>query len=340
MRPSLRPIRADTGRQGWTRGARRGPARGRPEPQQRVRPIAGSGMPLANGGGLPFSKARRGPGFTLLEVLLSVTIGVVIMGGLYAAIGMTLRYADSGRQEVEEAQLARTIMNIVARDIRASLAPGTGPSQSRAASESGSDVESELSGLSSGKLNQGLSGDAQQLVVYTSVAPRGLDFSESFEALGGVAKFGDARRIQYFLQYSEDASDALGNPLPLGLSRLEGRYLTADTLDAQVGQELTDLTTTIIAPEVKQLAFRYFDGLEWYEQWPAGTASGLPRAVEIMMSVSPEPRNEEEAAEFERRQLAAAEAGGGGPGTYRLVVAIPSASPTSAGGDSQVTTGM
>jgi hypothetical protein len=43
-----------------------------------------------------------------------------------------------------------------------------------------------------------------------------------------------------------------------------------------------------IAHEVIAVEFRYFDGVEWYEEWDSETYGGLPMLVEVAIEILPE----------------------------------------------------
>ena len=75
----------------------------------------------------------RRAGYTLLEVVLAMTIGAVLMAGLYTALELTLRHAQAGREKVEQATLARSLFTRVAGDITPNL-PLPKPAQSGSSS--------------------------------------------------------------------------------------------------------------------------------------------------------------------------------------------------------------
>jgi len=61
---------------------------------------------------------RRG-GFTLFEVILAIALSATLLALIGTAINLYLLRIDASRNEVEEAQLARTILGIIAADLRA-----------------------------------------------------------------------------------------------------------------------------------------------------------------------------------------------------------------------------
>src|SRR3954467_14118120 len=58
-------------------------------------------------------------GFTLFEVILAIALAAVLLTLIGTAINLYLVQVDAGRARVEEAQLARSILSMIADDIRA-----------------------------------------------------------------------------------------------------------------------------------------------------------------------------------------------------------------------------
>jgi prepilin-type N-terminal cleavage/methylation domain-containing protein len=68
-------------------------------------------------GGRP--RLGRPTGFTLFEVILAIALAAVLLTLIGTAINLYLVQVDEGRTRVEEAQLARSILSMIADDIRA-----------------------------------------------------------------------------------------------------------------------------------------------------------------------------------------------------------------------------
>jgi len=64
---------------------------------------------------------RRQAGFTLLELMLSLSLAAMIMVAISMAIDLHLRVLDSRRNHVERIQLARAVLGIVATDLRSTV---------------------------------------------------------------------------------------------------------------------------------------------------------------------------------------------------------------------------
>jgi prepilin-type N-terminal cleavage/methylation domain-containing protein len=281
-------------------------------------------------------------GFTLLEVLLAAAIGVLLMAGLYTALNLALSHAQAGRDKVEQSTVARSLFRRINSDVQTELAAyrpspsasgggmggggaggasgatgaaGTsgqtggmsGTSQSGAGGSSSS--SSNVTGLGGTfQFNQGVQGTNQMLVLYVSRVPTELDPSWNGDDVPTVS---DLRRITYWLSSG-------------GLSRQEIKVATSDD-DAVSGlpTDLPDDSSLVLAPEVQNVTFQYFDGTSWQDSWD-GTQTpssggnypqGPPVAIAITIDLAI-PGTSAESGDAKRK-------------TYRHVIAIPTANGTS-----------
>lgn len=60
-------------------------------------------------------------GFTLLEVVLSLALSIILLGAMYMAMDVQVRTVQLGQTQVENAQLARTLLRIIADDLRSTV---------------------------------------------------------------------------------------------------------------------------------------------------------------------------------------------------------------------------
>lgn len=293
---------------------------------------------------------RRRAGYTLLEILLAVGIGLLLVAALYVALDVQMRYMQAGRQIVAEAQLARGVLNRIGTDLRSQLAllpsaaslavmqqqmdaqtaqssgSTSGPSTGSGGASSGGSAGAggSAGGASSGgsdasaqaaedpsqaaQVNFGVQGDAMTVTLFTNATPR-YSLLESQNQLG----YCDLRRTVYSFQGG------------VGLVRQETRGVLGSNLAG-------DAPAEVIAPEVQELRFRYFDGSagSWVDQWD-GTYLGPPMAIEVSIVLL--PPLETMTGRYANRA----------PTTHRLVVAVPTAAvfpdPGSASGVSTPTSG-
>jgi type II secretory pathway pseudopilin PulG len=269
------------------------------------------------------SRNRR-PGFTLLEVLLATVIGIMLLGGLYVTFEMVLKQSDAGRVAVENGDLSRAIVNRMTLDLSGSLGPlppksggglpqdasnsssssSSGGSSSSSSSTTpttgtgaatgsttGTETETETSSTETTTAETsvaadvpfqgGVFGSDKQLTLYVSRVPTDLlDVNSAAQtALGGDPK-PDLRRITYYL-------GATG-----GLCRQEQFLVTADGVRNSIDPDFTRETVDLIAEEVVDVTFEYYDGGLWSSTWAGDdenedgkTVKGPPRAIRMTLVI-------------------------------------------------------
>jgi hypothetical protein len=87
------------------------------------------------------------PAYTLLEVLLAGSISVLLLGALYVAVNTQVRQTQAARDLIEQATLARNLLNRIGNDLTPSLA-ATDPSRFRVSSSRGQGGQAGGSGQS------------------------------------------------------------------------------------------------------------------------------------------------------------------------------------------------
>jgi prepilin-type N-terminal cleavage/methylation domain-containing protein len=246
------------------------------------------------------SSSRQG--YTLLEVLLSAAIAVILLGGLYVAMRVQLRSAQDSRDVVEQGSLVRSLVARLASDMSGNLRAAPQPASGSGATSSGGSSTATSSGDSSTgsttstpsatnsgiavAFNLGVQGDSSRVSLYVSRPVRppsttGVEAADA-ELQPGMC---DLRRITYWM--------VLGSGTAGGLARQEVRTVTADDAMSALPPDVPDQESFIVAPEVKGLTFKYFDGTEWRDEWD-GTAAGAdgstplgpPAAIAFEMSVA------------------------------------------------------
>jgi len=290
--------------------------------------------------------ARRA--FTLIEVLLALALAVLLLSAVGIAIDVHLRAQSAGRAQVEEAQLARTLLQLIADDLYRvvpydpqqdqrykiawpgiSTLPAEGfddPALEAAADAAGFETELDeladaVEGLDSDPASQpvstgpaGLYGDAWALQLDISRLPRVdalqatwqvQDASLPPQSLSAAVSTSDLKTVTY---YVADNTTGVDDPAAVSAQSSQGTA-TAGTgsaglagtggglvrreLDRQaavfaVEQGLlwtNDQNENLAAPEVVAVQFRYFDGVEWFDEWDSEAKGGLPMAVEIGLTL-------------------------------------------------------
>jgi prepilin-type N-terminal cleavage/methylation domain-containing protein len=209
----------------------------------------------------------RRSGFTLLEMVLALSIGLVLMISLYSVLSMQVQQAQTGRLILAEGTLARSILTRMAKDILSNLGPvppvATAPSSG--GSSSGSSGTSTTDTSSTFVFNNGVYGTNNVLVLTVSkVPPPGSDPTQQ-------ATVADLRRVSYWLASGD----------PSGLAWQELQQATGNDLSS-IPPDVDPSTYKIMAAEVKDVAFQYFDGTTWQGDIPIGP----PSAISITLTFS------------------------------------------------------
>jgi prepilin-type N-terminal cleavage/methylation domain-containing protein len=248
--------------------------------------------------------------FTLMEVLLASAIGLIVLTGVYLAIDTQLKFAEEGRDLIEEATLARSLTARITSDLTPCVGqPDPGRYRSKTSTQTSTTTSTTTTSTtqSSTTPTTGMSGDmtggeTQEVVraflgfeknlnVFVSRVPRAASngTNNTMTANAGMAVVNQIESDQKLITYW--LAGASGGGRPLGLARYEESLstATADGLPAVVGG--ADEAKYVIAPEVVFLEFRYFDGISWGTDWDGrefgqddanqNTPKGPPKAIRI-----------------------------------------------------------
>ena len=252
---------------------------------------------------MPRRSSAYPPGFTLVEVLLSLALAVLVLGVIATAIDLNLRLLQSSRTDVEQCRLARAVLRQIGDDLRCAVRY-VAPVDPTAA------VDNTFAA-------PGIYGDSAQIQIDMSRTPKSSSGSITTDLLDSpAAPTGDVRSVTYMLVpgLMDGSIDASG-----GLVRYETDRASAATA-ASDGRLATELMgQTPIAPEVVALQFLYSDGAEWVSEWDSVEREGLPLAVEAAVTVV-RPR-----AEGASSAPAPDDAGDDSARTYRLRVNVSTA---------------
>ena len=162
----------------------------------------------------PLGAVGRRSGFTLFELILAIALSVTLVALIGTAINLYLARVDGSRTQVEEAQLARSILAMIADDVRATAIyqPQDTSALAAMAASGAFDVDSldEQSGGGGG------GGDVDDID-----APSGASGSSSGSGAGGGSAFGNSASGMSSgsgMAGTGGASDEPPNTMPLGLN--------------------------------------------------------------------------------------------------------------------------
>ncbi len=241
-------------------------------------------------------------GFTLLEVMLSLTLAIILLGAIYAAMEQSWRLTASGRHEMARSQVTRALIKRIAQDVRAVMfvppPPSDGETDEAASTSGTSTAGSTSTGTGTTGATDttatdttetepsaksiGIRGSATRLELHISRARRDLNFAANVDGNTVETRTSDLLAVTYSLALGSSGSTA-GS----GLIRSEGDRLIVQAIETDGGDALTASRSQSLAPEVASLAFRYFDGAAWYTMWDSEENGYLPRAIEVSIGFTP-----------------------------------------------------
>lgn len=267
-------------------------------------------------------------GFTLIELLLSVAVCMVLLGGLYFAVDIQVRSTRTGREVVDEAMVARAVLDLIARDIESTITLnhpfkfrkgsatfGSNTSSSSetngatgdtagASADTGSGATASSGGTGSSGSADSSATDSQESLSGSVYLPPGVvgfpdalnlycrktSVIDAKESLGGPVGQGDLRRICYYMARVGTPEEALVRYEVL-------QPLTPQGLD--IGLMPQDDLAPVVAEEVRAVRFFFHAGPggTWVEQWDSRsmdyddlTPQGPPRAVRVEIDIEMPPR--------------------------------------------------
>ena len=244
-------------------------------------------------------------GFTLIEFLVSVAICMILMAGLYFAVDIQTRSTKVGRAVVEEAMLARSVLDLVARDIEPAVTitqpfrfrKGTlvyGSTPSSTSDSSSSDVTGSGSSGSAGSSTSGASTGSSSSTSSSSSGSSSGDSEEPTSVYGpalippGVVGFPGSLNLYIRRDLRKDEQGTLSS----GVFRVTYGLIPSDEEGADgqgLGRWEVKLAQTeiglnpdatppenefeLVAPEVKAIRFKFHagDGGDWLVQWDSRT---------------------------------------------------------------------
>ncbi|MEI6503341.1 MAG: prepilin-type N-terminal cleavage/methylation domain-containing protein, partial [Armatimonadota bacterium] len=245
-----------------------------------------------------FRSKRGRRGFTLLEMLIALVLASVLMSGLWALLSTYERLFARGQTKVEEAQLARTLLEQISSDLKSAIP----------------DHAAGLLGQSASLRRFGLFGTQRALQVdVLQVTPSQLLANprpqETTLAPGRTGRVPELHTVQYLFEEPRERADP-ENPVLTGLVRRELDWETpaseaavettrdglknrptsgVDPMDISAGGLDPADDSLLRVPEVVGLEFRYYDGSGWASQWNSLTQKSLPVAIEVLLSLKRAP---------------------------------------------------
>ncbi len=207
------------------------------------------------------SGGKNNAGFTLLEMLVALTIITSILAMVYASFAATTRSIDASGARLAQIERACFALRLMSRQVRCAYAPCSRQTGTPGDSESMFET-AEASLRAPSIVFRGSSRD-----------PRGEILS--FVTGSGLGAGPDAPRGLFRVTYSYDRAAST-----LSIRRQE----QADSSAGRLNSRRADL----LLNNVTNVELKFHDGRQWQQTWDAVQKHELPRAVKVEITVADE----------------------------------------------------
>jgi len=213
---------------------------------------------------------RARPGFTMIEVVLAVSLSLALVIALLAFYKQVTDVRAAVHAEARIVGEEQTIMDLMTQDLRSAMV-------------------SPLAGM-------GIDGNTSgQFRVATASLPGGISWVvQNVTSTEQYPPQADVQIVGYRLRIEEDDQ---GQQVVTGIERTCQRTPTLQTAveatDATSFPLTADIQVTLLSAGMRFLYLRYWDGSAWQEAWSSGD---LPGAVEINLGRDPLPDGTEPSA--------------------------------------------
>jgi prepilin-type N-terminal cleavage/methylation domain-containing protein len=275
-------------------------------------------------------------GFTIIELLISLGLMVLLMAGLYAAMSIYTDLQLDSHEEVTRGQVSRALLRQIGRDVQSVVFSPQDASDDSSADEDDEDSDADTSEVvadpstSLGIYTNGIVGTATDLLLFVSRPDRNLNYVSAQEIAATSDRSSDTMIVRYLVAdtmagglAAEIAERNAGGAFSgaYGLVRMSGDVYGLSTA-VQEGDEMSQMSAAeVTAREVSAIAFQYFDGTAWQQEWDSTQLNMLPVAIEVVLTLrTPEPDDPTLPSPADDRY-------GLGETTHRMVFALPTAEP-------------
>ncbi len=202
-------------------------------------------------------------GFTLMEMLVALTVFSLIMAAVYSLFTTGRMAAELGKHHAQMDQSGRAALRAMIADLKGAW--GT---------YSVSTFDTGFIGTHSGTDDS--PEDSITLITINNTPPLATPVTSSSSTPSTTTTATtemDLSKVTWSLDV-DDETDALG------LVRARHKLITETTVVTKKGEDLET-----IVPEVIGLRIRYYDGTAWGDTWDSTQSGTLPKAVEVIVTI-------------------------------------------------------
>lgn len=264
-------------------------------------------------------RMKKTNGFTLLEVLIAIALSLLLLSAIYAALNLSQKFSVAGQAATERSQIAREILRRIASDVRTvaknhegSVSGRSQPTNAIRLTRANSATNRSTAGTISSEIGQSpfemsspniqdavFIGERNSILVRIGSSSRHHVPATQREVKGGSINRAQPKLIAFVLSDGRSSSlpdqmrQAL-NPAEFNAVALAGKGLVRIELTLPPRNRnvptseirFSSVQIDVLAEEVTNLQFRYFNGKTWLDRFDFNRESAIPRSVEIRIGVA------------------------------------------------------
>lgn len=251
-------------------------------------------------------------GYSLLELILAMALMVVIMSGIATAINLYMVQLAKQQSRVERELVSRNALTMMANDIRSAVqykATDYGGLNTllktqalMIAEQSGTDeedIDPTLEEEGDAVLDEEevsfrptMLGTSSAIMLDVSQLPRLDEYNPLMDrSSSSESTVSDIKSISFFFSRENGGFDPKivrrENQVKGGMYRREIDRAVANFRGDESLQIRPDEFAQLVASEIAEIGFRYFNGENWQNNWNSEDEGGYPTAIQISLVVDP-----------------------------------------------------
>ncbi len=223
---------------------------------------------------------RRARAFTLIELLLALTIFSIVLVAMTMVFYAALRLRNKTDEAFNQAAPLQRTLALMKRDLANLVVPGgilSGSLQSSTLLDMGSLMQTTSSSSSSSSSSSALQGSALTMLPVAGAVESSPFFFTSTGTIGDALPWADIQQVSYVLM--QPTNNTPGRTLVRCVTRNLLPVITADPPEQEP-----------LLNGVQNLAFLFYDGLQWQDVWDSTQmTNALPLAIKVQIQLLPEP---------------------------------------------------
>lgn len=201
--------------------------------------------------------ANRKPGFTLIEVLLAVSIFAIVLGAINSVFFAALRLRNKTTESIEKALPLQQALAVIQKDLEGMILPG------------GTFAGSFSTTIGSTNATPSFIGERVSPDIFTSSGP-----------VTELARWADAQKVAYFLALPTN-----------NLSTANGRDLVRLVTRNLLPVNIEEVESQSLLTGVQTARMQYYNGLTWADSWDSSTSTNLPAAIKVQITLADDYTN-------------------------------------------------